>query len=637
MSTAMRGAFGRPSSTSSRGGSAAVELERGRLIAQAGGSDAARQLLRCFGGWRGAFAGLTWRALVRLSRNEPVDPNDPEVWRSRDEQAEAVLRRHGLGRLGAGRLTLEAVAALVEGQAEADREAGLDWSTVTAPAERLDGRLRQAHSRLPLDLDDAAVYVGRGDQRRAVARRLGLDGERIDDLSRWALANPGCFDAAELRSWRIGSPTWLRLADEQLEPVGRVERPVALFVAPAGRGQGWQLLPVLSLEAIRLLAALGGRLERELGAAMLPWRAVDELLERINPRTLHAGPRVPRRGRPARPRARTRARQAARPGPAARPARPLGAAAGRPAQPQGGRPRDRRAAAAGRQLPGPRVRPAARRRRPARRRPRPAERDHGARRGGRDGGRARAAAAAVERGGRPVRDTTRVGRTKGRPGMVTLTSSDGLSATTRRLAGEQALAELRRLKRAGATARLDAGARQLVRMVQAKPLRDDPVLLGRQRQTAALKVVGSGVDASAVATGKTISTGRALAQRAAVTPRLRAMVVAEGRLLSQWRDELSRGAPRRGLPPLAPNVELLVLDEARPVAGQLRAFDRRLGERAASRWSPTACSSATPPTCRRCAGSCWSPTRRSATPTRRPPPTKRSSSSASAPPPTAGS
>ena len=57
------------------------------------------------------------------------------------------------------------------------------------------------------------------------------------------------------------------------------------------------------------------------------------------------------------------------------------------------------------------------------------------------------------------------------------------------------------------------------------------------------------------------------------------MVVAEGRLLGQWRDELTKGAPGRGLPPLAPNVELLVLDDQRQVAGQLRAFDRELGDR----------------------------------------------------------
>ena len=168
---------------------------------------------------------------------------------------------------------------------------------------------------------------------------------------------------------------------------------------------------------------------------------------------------------------------------------------------------------------------------------------------------------------------------KGRPGMLTITTSDGLSASTRRVVAEQAVSQLRALKDSGARVTLDAGARQVIRMTLARPLDDDPVLLGRQREMAALKVVGSGVDASQVGTGKTTSSGRALANRAAVTPRLRAMIVAEGRLLGQWRDELAHGAPGRGLPPLAPNLEVMVLDENRPVAAQVRAFDRTLGER----------------------------------------------------------
>ena len=132
---------------------------------------------------------------------------------------------------------------------------------------------------------------------------------------------------------------------------------------------------------------------------------------------------------------------------------------------------------------------------------------------------------------------------KGRPGMLTITTSDGVSATTRRVVAEQALGELRALKRARAKVTLSAGARQVVRMTLARPLADDPVLLGRQREMAALKVVGSGVDASAVGTGKTISSGRALAHRASTQPRFRGLVVAEGRLLGQWREELAR-APR---------------------------------------------------------------------------------------------
>ena len=108
--------------------------------------------------------------------------------------------------------------------------------------------------------------------------------------------------------------------------------------------------------------------------------------------------------------------------------------------------------------------------------------------------------------------------------MLTITTSDGVSATTRRLVAEQAIGELRALKRAQAKVTLAAGARQVVRMTLARPLADDPVLLGRQREMAALKVVGSGVDASAVGTGKTISSGRALAHRAsdaAAVPRAR--------------------------------------------------------------------------------------------------------------------
>ena len=78
---------------------------------------------------------------------------------------------------------------------------------------------------------------------------------------------------------------------------------------------------------------------------------------------------------------------------------------------------------------------------------------------------------------------------KGRPGALTITTSDGLSATTRRVVAEQAISELRTLKQDDAKVTLDAGARQLVRMALARPLADDPVLLGRQQHMAALKVV----------------------------------------------------------------------------------------------------------------------------------------------------
>ena len=226
--------------------------------------------MRCFPRWTRALEQLTVRTLERLAANEPVDPNDPDAWRSRDAHAQAVLHRHGKGKLSATRLTSAAITALIDGQAAADRDAGLDWSTVTTPASTLDERLARAHATLPVDLDDPRVWAYQLDQRRALARPLGLDDHRADDLSRWVLANPSQFDAGDLRCWRIGSDTWLSLAGEQLGAVGKVERPVGVFVVPAmGSSDGWQLMPVLALDAIRLVAELGGRLERDLRSAVI--------------------------------------------------------------------------------------------------------------------------------------------------------------------------------------------------------------------------------------------------------------------------------------------------------------------------------------------------------------------------------
>jgi Helicase conserved C-terminal domain len=574
-------ASGRPLTLAGWGGGLdAGQLERERLIAQARGSDAARQLQRCLPRWGKALEHLSWRSLRRLAANEPVDPNDRDAWRTADEHAQAVLRRHGIT-LNPRHLTLPAIQALVDGQARADRDAGLDWTRVAVPASALDERLRRAHGSLALDLSDPAVFGDVGAQRRALATRLGLPAGQGDDLSRWVLANPDEFDAGELRCWRIASPTWLAVAGEQLEAVDRVERPVALFVVPALRAEGWQLTPVLSLDAIRLLVSLGGRLERDLRSAALPGTAAGELVERINVRALHAGPKecLDSAGQLAQELTRE-----------------LGVPVG-PGVPRDKRDRWGRLLVSRRSYRGPDATKVAElelrvvtfpAREFSQRRLGAVRRDdrYGQPSAVMDLG--EAVQTAVERGlplllsteaAGHLKDSVRVGRMKGRPGALTITTSDGLSATTRRVVAEQATSELRALKHAGARVTLDAGARQLVRMTLARPLEDDPVLLGRQQEMAALKVVGSGVDASQTGCGKTITSGRALANRAATTRRLRAMIVAEGRLLGQWRDELTRGAPGRGLPPLAPNVEVLLVDERRPVAGQIRSFDGALGDR----------------------------------------------------------
>ena len=574
---------GRPISLAGWGaGPDASPSERAALAGQARDTDATRQLQRCFPRWAKALEHLSWRALRDLAANRPVNPNDPDAWRTRDEAALGVLRRHGITRTNPGHLALTAITQLIDGQAATDHAAGLNWATITTPAHRLDEPLRRAHARLPIDLTDPAVFAHVSAQRHALAARLGLPTGQADDLSRWALACPEQFDPGDLRCWRIASDTWLGLAGEQLDPVERVDRPVGLFVAPAVKEHGWQLAPVLSLEMVRLVAALGGRVERDLRSVMLPGDRAGELLERVNVQTLHAGPKELLDA-------------------AGQLAQELTQVFGQTVAP--GVPRDKRDRW-GRLLthrntyrtPGG-VRRADLELRvvtfPARQFTR--RRVGAAPREDRYGQQpsatmelGEAIQTAVDRGlplllsteaAGQLKDTTRVGRMKGRPGILTITTSDGLSATTRRAVAEQAVSQLRDLKNTGARVTLDAGARQAVRMTLARPLADDPILLGRQREMAALKVVGAGVDASQVGTGKTTSSGRALAHRAAVTPRLRAMVIAEGRLLSQWRDELAHGAPGRGLPPLAPNLQVTVLDETRPVAGQVRAFDRELGER----------------------------------------------------------
>ena len=118
-------------------------------------------------------------------------------------------------------------------------------------------------------------------------------------------------------------------------------------------------------------------------------------------------------------------------------------------------------------------------------------------------------------------------------------------------------------------------------MVRARPLADDPVLLGRQRELAALKVVGSGVDASP---GRHRQDDhhrpRARAPRRHHAALARARSSPRAGCSASGATSSPHGAPGRGLPPLAPNVERA---RARPSAARSPArsarFDRALGER----------------------------------------------------------
>ena len=150
-------------------------LERERLEHRAGQTAAAAQLRRCFPRWARMLEQLTPQALTRLAENQPIDPNDPDTWRSRDAHAEAVLRRHRLASINASRLTSTAIECADRRPSAAPTEKrGWTGPTLAGGESELDERLRRAHVELPVNLDDPHVWAYRTDQRRVLASRLGL-------------------------------------------------------------------------------------------------------------------------------------------------------------------------------------------------------------------------------------------------------------------------------------------------------------------------------------------------------------------------------------------------------------------------------------------------------------------------------
>ena len=418
------------------------------------------------------------------------------------------------------------------------------------------------------------------DQRRALARRVGVGEAIADDLSRWVLGAPEDFDADSIRSWRIGSARWLTLVDAHVGPLAdRVARPVALFVAPARNDDAWCLDPVLSLDMIRLVHELGGSVDRSLCAATVPVEAAPALLERVNPKTWLAGKRTE---------AQTVAELSAALSAAF--ATDVKATSLLDGVEKWGRLHVTRQSWKQRSLIGGEshqlqitVTTT-----PTKgfgiKRVGQARREHTASVPMALG---EAVSVAVdcdlplllssEAAGK-LADTVQVGRMKGRPGIVTVTTSDGVSASTERVASTQLVARLRALRDSGQAVVLDSGARMIARMVTAKSLTSDPILLGRQREVAAIMAVGSGVNASQTGCGKTITTARALYHRAATTAGFRGALALPDRLVAQWDAELTVGAPERGMPALLPNAAVRVLRDRGSIAAQIRAFHVQCGD-----------------------------------------------------------
>ncbi|HEV7805453.1 MAG TPA: SNF2-related protein [Solirubrobacteraceae bacterium] len=547
---------------------------RDEIYAAARTSAAGIQIQRAFAGWTAAISNMHSTAIRRLAADKPVDPNTPATWASVDAHAQAVLRRHLIADVQTKRLADQAVHALIRGQADADLAAGLDWSIVHPDPAALDEQLAAARRTLPIDLTDPRSWAFPQDQRAALARRTGVHGDDVGDLSRWVLANPDDFGPDTLRSWRIGSKHWMRIASGRLDPVGDVARPVGVFLAPHIKA-GWCLMPCLSLDMIRLVIELGGSIDHSLRRATLPADSAGALLKRMNPAVLHAGSTELIENLGDLSKALTDAF-----------GQTVSAMSSTDKRDRWGRihvTRQRWSAkgqAAREQLALDVLTFTTR--------------GFAAKRFGAVRASSTSASLALELGeavgiaidgGVPLLlsseaagdlgDTVRIGTMSGRPGMVTITSSDGVAAVTERLVAEQAVNRVRKMQTDGVDARVDARAKRILRMTAAQPLAADPVLLAPQRRLAAQMAVGSGLNASDVGTGKTITTARgALYQRAATTRAMRGLVVADGRLVKQWLRALTHGAPDRGMPALLPNAVVVVADERTPVAAQVRAFHR---------------------------------------------------------------
>ena len=583
-------------------------LERERLESRAKGTDATSQLLRCFPSWTRALEQLTSRTLERLAANEPVDPNDPDGWRNRDAHAQAVLHRHGKGKVSATRLTSAAITALIDGQA---RPTATPDST-GAPSPRRRARStsgwRAPTPRCPSTSTIRACGRISSISGASLARPLGLDDHLADDLSRWVLANPSQFDAGDLRCWRIGSESWLSLAGEQLGSVGTVERPVGVFVVPAlGSSDGWQLVPVLALDTIRLVAELGGRVERDLRSAVLPIelpRGAARADQRAHVARRAEG--VPGLGGAARAGALARAADGDQPGRAARQARPVGPARRPPPLLQGRRRHEHgRARAAGAHVPRARVHPAAARVGAARGAVRAPERGDGSRRGGADGGRRRAAAAALDRGRRRA-EGHRPGRAdEGPPG-------DAHDHHLRRRVGDHAAGGRRAGDRRAARAEARAGEGD-ARGRRAAGGADDARATAGRRPGAARPPARDGR-----AEGRRLRrrrVARSAPARRSVRPGARAP------RLPRSRGSAGSSSPRAGCSASGARSS----PAARPGAGCRRwrrtsscsccpttgrSPGRSAGSTASSATGPgscsrrTACSTATRPTCRRSRGTC---------------------------------
>jgi len=549
--------------------------------------------------WPTLFSQLTAKALTQLENGRLPDPCVQGTWKTPSACIEANLRRYGVDQIKGMSLTQSVARAFIDGQSASDSAADLRWGYVSSEQE-LKTLNRAACVKLTVDFDDPSTWEQMTDKRAAVGRQLKLDPSVSDQVSRYVVGAPDSFNETEILSWRIGTARWINLARGLgYEAPLWIANPVGVFVTPAEsivKGEvksGWTLNPVLNFEMILLIDELGGEIDRDLTGGSIPTSESEAFVARVNQHVLSfPGAR--------RDEGRKSLRQTLQ-NELGTYVPDVGATNSRERWGQlllkhrRGSVNSLQAAYDEIQIKvnTPTVREFPRQRVGS------IKRDTLATHFGGGSGIEFAQSSEMDLGealsvaldhdlalllsseaGATMAGNTSVARMRGRPGMLTITrGGDGISAQVETLNTLQAPGAIRALRQSGEDVTLDAGAFQTYKMSEAKPISDDPILLGRQAEVAALKVVGSGVDASDTACGKTVTTARALMHRADKTARLRALVICPNRQVQQWATELAEGNVLRELPPLVPNAMICTVDHetTMPVAAQIRTADRAAG------------------------------------------------------------
>lgn len=427
-----------------------------------------------------------------------------------------------------------------------------------------------------IDTDDPSSW--RPSSKRWVqvlAARIGVASHDSEDLSHHALRRAMDSEPVDIQdpyAWRLGSRAWGTVMDNRYGPLdGEITEPIGLIVVPHPNGQdaGWQTRPVFSVPMLRLLLDCGYRVDRYLQSAQnVDLKKLRQLTGRLDTDWLDSGSEDRQQvfGRLGVQLQKRTSKTAANDWASIRPSlsdqgRVLYVAT-----------RSRKALPTRRFGAGLQITAS------------PRQRIVAGWSAAQELGELVAAASSVplpvvlsSEAASELDGVTRVGRMKGLPGALTITSIDTGEVTTRTLPARRAAATIAGGKLPG-DVRVSRDAAMVMRMAAARPLTDDPVLFAPQQQVAAVQAVGSGVNASQVGTGKTIMTGRALHAAAMRTQRYRGLIAVPSGLVTQWVRQLTEGHHAIGQP-LCPGVEVLVVDHSdQHLIRKLRGFHRQLGE-----------------------------------------------------------